>query len=377
MTPKIAAFLDQHRPETPCLVVDLERVAANYRRLRRALPVAEIYYAVKANPAMPVLQTLVGLGSSFDAASAAEIDACLQAGADAERISYGNTVKKRRDIAKAFAEGVRLYAFDSEDELTKLAKEAPGAKVYCRILTSSQGARWPLSRKFGCDLEMAHNLLLRAADRGLFPHGISFHVGSQQTDPAVWEVAIGRTAMVFSSLREAGIELSMINLGGGFPAHYQGDDLPPVERFADAIVKGMTRHFGNNLPAMIIEPGRSIAAEAGVIQSEVVLVAKKSHASDERWVYLDIGKFGGLAETMDEAIRYPIRTPHNGAKVGPVILAGPTCDGADVLYEKRGYQLPLKLASGDRVELLSAGAYTSVYASQGFNGFPPMTEYYI
>jgi ornithine decarboxylase len=377
MTPKISAFLDRNRPEAPCLVVDLDVVAANYRRLRRALPAAEIYYAVKANPAKPVLQTLVGLGSSFDAASAAEIDACLAAGASAERISYGNTVKKRRDIAHAFAEGVRLYAFDSEDELTKLAAEAPGAKVYCRILTCNAGARWPLSRKFGCDLEMARDLMLRAADRGLCPHGISFHVGSQQTDPSVWEIAIGRTAMVFSSLREAGLELAMINLGGGFPARYQGDDLPPVERFADAILHAMTRHFGNHLPAMIIEPGRSIAADAGVIQSEVVLVAKKSQDSDERWVYLDIGKFGGLAETMDETIRYPIQTPHDGGRGGPVVLAGPTCDGADVLYEKHRYQLPLKLASGDRVTLTAAGAYTSVYAAQAFNGFPAMTEYYI
>ncbi len=377
MTPKIVSFLDQHCADTPCLVVDLDVVAANYRALRATLPLAEVYYAVKANPALPLLETLDRLGSSFDAASAWEIDQCLAAGAGPQRISYGNTVKKRRDIAHAFDRGIRLYAFDSLDELDKIRDEAPGARVYCRILASSTGAQWPLSRKFGCDLAMARDLMLRAADMGLDPHGISFHVGSQQTDPHAWDVAIGQTAMVFSDLSEAGLELRMINLGGGFPARYRGDALPPIDRFCAAIMAAMTRHFGNRLPEMIIEPGRCIAAEAGVIRTEVMLIARKRYDDDVRWVYLDVGKFGGLAETMDEAIRYPIRTPCDGADEGPVVIAGPTCDGADILYERARYTLPLTLASGDRVDLLSAGAYTSVYAARRFNGFAPMTEHYI
>ena len=377
MTPKIVRFLANDRLETPFLVVDLEKVAANYGSLRAAMPAAEIYYAVKANPAAPVLRTLLGLGSSFDAASGEEVDQCLAAGAVPELVSFGNTVKRRRDIAHAHDRGVRLYAFDSLDELQKIAIEAPGSKVYCRILVSSEGSQWPLSRKFGCELDMARDLMKRAADLGLDPHGISFHVGSQQTDPDRWEVAIGRTAMVFSDLRHAGIELRMINLGGGFPARYRGDDLPPIERFADAIMRAMTKHFGNDLPKMIIEPGRCITAEAGVIRTEVLLVSQKRYGDAERWVYFDVGKFGGLAETMDEAIKYPIGTAHDGGEEGPVVIAGPTCDGADILYEKYRYDLPLALKTGDTVTLLSAGAYTSVYASQGFNGFPPMREYYI
>jgi len=183
--------------------------------------------------------------------------------------------------------------------------------------------------------------------------------------------------MVFSDLRDAGLELRMINLGGGFPARYRGDDLPPIDRFADAIMRAMTKHFGNDLPKMIIEPGRCVTAEAGVIRTEVLLVSRKRYDDPEQWVYFDVGKFGGLAETMDEAIKYPISTPHDGGPEGPVVIAGPTCDGADILYEKCRYTLPLALNSGDKVSLLSAGAYTSVYASQGFNGFPPMREYYI
>jgi ornithine decarboxylase len=377
MTPKIVRFLANDRLDTPFLVVDLEKVDANYKALRAAMPVAEVYYAVKANPAAPVLRTLAGLGSNFDAASAQEVDQCLAVGAEPDRISYGNTVKRRRDIAHAYDRGVRLYAFDSLDELRKLAAEAPGSRVYCRILMSSEGSQWPLSRKFGCELDMARDLMLRATDLGLDAHGISFHVGSQQTDPDRWDVAVGQTAMVFSDLREAGLDLRMINLGGGFPARYRGDDLPPIDRFADAIMRAMTKHFGNDLPEMIIEPGRCITAEAGVIRTEVLLVSRKRYDDPEQWVYFDVGKFGGLAETMDEAIKYPISTPHDGGPEGPVVIAGPTCDGADILYEKCRYTLPLALKTGDKVTLQSAGAYTSVYASQGFNGFPPMREYYI
>ena len=142
-------------------------------------------------------------------------------------------------------------------------------------------------------------------------------------------------------------------------------------------MKAMTANFGNNLPAMLIEPGRKIAAEAGVIESDVVLVSRKSYDDEVRWVYLDIGLFGGLAETMGEAIKYRIVTTRDGTPEGPVVIAGPTCDGADILYERAGYTLPLELRAGDKVRLLSTGAYTTTYASVGFNGFAPLKDYYV
>ncbi len=377
MTPKIDSYLAESRSEPPYLVVDLDVVAENYRVLRRALPSSDIYYAVKANPAPEILRVLTGLGSCFDAASVGEIGFCLDAGAAPDRISYGNTIKKRRDIERAYDLGLRLFAFDSTGELEKLASAAPGSKVYCRIRMPEKGADWPLSRKFGCQLEMARDLMLKAGDLGLDPYGVSFHVGSQQMDPGQWGLAIGRAATVFTDLREAGIKLRMMNLGGGFPARYRGE-VPGIERYAEAITKALARCFGNDLPETIIEPGRSIVATAGVIETEVVLVSRKSYADDEpRWVYLDLGMFGGLAETMNEAIKYPISTLRDGEGTGPVVLAGPTCDGADILYENSGYRLPLSLRPGDRVRLSSAGAYTATYASTGFNGFGPLKEYYI
>ena len=371
MTNKIARYLNERRPDTPLLVVDLDVVAHNYRSLRRYLPIAEVYYAVKANPAKEILSLLVGLGSSFDTASRQEIEMVLAAGATADRISFGNTIKKQRDIAWAYEQGVRLFAFDSEAELRKLAESAPGSRVYCRLIMTCEGADWPLSRKFGCEAEMARDLLVRARDLGLDPYGISFHVGSQQTQLDQWDVAVGKTAMLFTALNDAGIELKMINIGGGLPAKYKSD-IAGVDAYADAIMRAMTKHFGNNLPKMIIEPGRSMVGDAGVIEAEVVLISKKSNGEDVRWVYLDIGKFGGLIETMDEAIKYRIQTPGVAGPTAPVILAGPTCDSADILYEKHKYRLPLALKVGDKVRIHSTGAYTTTYAAVCFNGFPPL-----
>jgi ornithine decarboxylase len=376
MTPKIARFLADHELPTPCLVLDVDRVQENYVALHQAMPLAKIYYAVKANPAAPVLERLAKLGSSFDAAGWEEIAACLAAGAKPEAISFGNTIKKVSAIRAAHAAGVAMYAFDSAEELEKLARHAPGARVYCRILVENTGADWPLSRKFGTTVETARELMLRAGDMGLDPYGLSFHVGSQQTETAAYEAAIGRVAMLFTDLREAGVKLRMMNLGGGFPVRYR-DEVPGIDSFAVAIMRAMTEHFGNDLPEMVIEPGRSIVGDAGVVSAEVVLVSRRWKDDPVRWVYLDIGRFGGLAETEGEAIKYRITTPHDGTKAGPVSIAGPTCDGADVMYERANYRLPLKLACGDRIELLSTGAYVTTYASQGFNGFAPLAEHYI
>jgi ornithine decarboxylase len=371
MSAKIARYLVEQQPETPCVVIDLDVITDNYRTMKRLLPLAQIFYAVKANPAPEIVNVLNSHGSSFDTASRGEIDLCLGLGAPAEKISFGNTIKKERDIAYAYDKGVRLFAFDSEAELQKLAKAAPGAKVYCRILMECSGAEWPLSRKFGCAPEMATDLLVKAREMGLDAYGISFHVGSQQTDLDQWDVAVGRAAQMFSALQKANIDLRMVNIGGGFPARYRSA-VRPVEDYAEAVMSAMQKHFGNNIPEIIIEPGRSMVGDAGVLQAEVVLISEKDYDEDKRWIYLDVGKFGGLAETMDEAIKYKLVTPHDGGPTGPVILAGPTCDSADILYEKTDYHMPIDLAVGDKIEIHSTGAYTTSYSSVNFNGFPPL-----
>ena len=376
MTERISRFLAENRPDTPCLVVDLDVIAAAYDLLRWYLPLARVYYAVKANPSPQIVTMLERKGANFDVASRGEIELCLNNGVAADRLSFGNTIKKEKDIFFAYEAGLRLFAFDSSSELDKLARAAPGARVFCRILVTCDGAEWPLSRKFGCAPGMAIELLRRARDLGLDPYGISFHVGSQQTDLRQWDGAIGSTARMFSLLADADIELRMVNIGGGFPAHYHSD-VPAIDRYARAVMAAITRHFGNQLPEIIIEPGRSLVGDAGIIQSEVVLISEKGGGDGRRWVYLDVGKFNGLAETMDESIKYRITTPGRNGVSGPVILAGPTCDSADILYERTEYQLPLGLEVGDKVEILSTGAYTASYASVGFNGFLPLRTYCI
>ena len=376
MTERINRFLVENRPETPCLVVDLDVIAEAYDLLRWYLPLARVYYAVKANPAPQIVAMLERKGANFDVASRGEIELCLNNGIAADRLSFGNTIKKEKDIAFAHQAGLRLFAFDSAPELDKLARAAPGARVFCRILVACDGAEWPLSRKFGCAPEMAVELLRRARDLGLDPYGVSFHVGSQQTDLGQWDGAVGSAAQMFSLLAEADIELRMVNIGGGFPAHYRSD-VPAIDGYARAVMAAITRHFGNQLPEILIEPGRSLVGDAGIIQTEVVLISEKGCGDSRRWVYLDVGKFNGLAETMDESIKYRFATPGRSGVSGPVILAGPTCDSADILYERTEYRLPLGLEVGDKVEILSTGAYTASYASVGFNGFSPIRTYCI
>jgi ornithine decarboxylase len=373
---KIARFLALEKPATPCLVVDLDVVAEAYKELVKYMPTARVFYAVKANPAREIIARLASLGACFDVASPSEIELCRAENVGAERISYGNTIKKECDIAFAYEKGVRLFAFDCQAELEKLGRAAPGSRVFCRVLVECDGAEWPLSRKFGCEPEMAVALLRQARELGLEPHGVSFHVGSQQTDLTQWDGAVRRTYEVFTAAAQADIALRMVNIGGGFPARYR-TEVQPLERYCAAVMAAITRNFGNDLPEIVVEPGRSLVGDAGVIQSEVVLIAQKSFADDRRWVYLDIGKFNGLAETADESIKYRIRTPADGGATAPAVIAGPTCDSADILYEKSDYRLPVELKVGDKVEILAAGAYTSSYASVGFNGFPPIRTYCI
>ncbi len=366
----MAAFIAQPRP-TPYLVIDLDVVAQRYLDLTDALPGIGMHYAVKANSHPEILRLLVELGARFDVASPAEIAACLDAGARPDEMSFGNTIKRRVDVAAAHELGIRHFAVDCADEVDKVADAAPGSVVSCRILCSGEGAAWPLSRKFGCAPSEAIELLRRADAAGLGT-GVGFHVGSQQYEPEAWAAALESASQIFDDLRAAGIEPVVVNLGGGFPGSY-ARPAPAIEEYGKAISR-MVEDLGDRLPAEVIaEPGRHLVADAGAVQSEVLLVSTKEPG--RRWVFLDVGVFTGLVETADEAIRYLIRTARDGGPTGPAVVAGPTCDSTDILYEHEPYPLPLDLAEGDLVQLLSAGAYTAACSSVGFNGFPPLVTH--
>ncbi len=263
---------------------------------------------------------------------------------------------------------MRLFVVDSIDETAKVADAAPGASVLARLSTTGVGSDWSLSGKFGCSTRDCVGVLLAAARMGLDPAGVAFHVGSQQRDPQAWTAPITAAATVFDALRESGSPPWLLDLGGGFPARHEGRQ-PPLACYGEAIEQALTDAFGARRPRTVIEPGRGIAGDAGILVTSVLSVVWRDGV---RWVYLDAGVFSGLVETLDEAIRYRIVTSADGGPAGPVVLAGPTCDSADVLYQRTPVQLPLALAEGDQVRLLSAGAYTSCYSTVGFNGFEPL-----
>ena len=361
-------FLDERQPPTPCLVVDTDVVAQRAAAFRAAFPRALIRYAVKANPAPPVLDTLVAAGFGFDVAGPAELALCLERGADPADLAYGNTIKKPADIAYAYAKGVREFTSDAEDDVDNLARHAPGALVSIRIRADTPDSVTPFGRKFGCEPAQALDLLQRAAAQGLRP-GLACHVGSQQPDLGAWDVAVVTAAKIAA---DAG-GVVRLNLGGGFATAYR-DDVPPLEAYARTIAAALDAHFPGH-PDLLLEPGRAIVADAGLLRTEVVLVARRP-PDERRWVYLDIGRYNGLAEAENEAIAYRFEpVDDRGGPSGPVVLAGPTCDGDDVLYQRTPYELPLSVRAGDRFDLPGTGAYTASYASVGFNGIEPLRTY--
>lgn len=371
---RIRSYLDRARPGSPCLVIDTQTIRQRYLALRAALRGARLYYAVKANPAPEVLSTLAELGASFDVASRQEIELTLRANVPAERISYGNTIKKRADIGYAYSVGVKSFTTDSASDIETIADVAPGSSVFCRLLPTGRSA--VVSRKFGCSPDMAAKLLIHAAALGLRPEGLSFHVGSPQLDPHAWDASIALAAEITTALAVRGIALPTLNIGGGLPGCYT-QPTPPLTHYAEAIAGSLHRHFGSSPPRLMAEPGRFIVADAGLLHVQVVLVSRKSADDRCRWVYVDVGRYGGLAETENEYITYRIASPDRDGECGPVVLAGPTCDADDVLYQGNVYWLPLDLRAGDHLDLLSAGAYTASYSAVAFNGFPPLPTYCI
>ena len=372
---KIIAF--SRSRETPFLIVLLDMIQDKFGQFRAGFPDAKIYYAVKANPGLEVLGLLRDLGSYFDIASIYELDKVLSLGVSPDRISFGNTIKKARHIGAAYDKGVRLFASDCEADIRNLAQEAPGSRVFFRILMDAvtSDSDWPLSRKFGCQPRMLTDLALLAADLGLDPYGVSFHVGSQQREIPAWDAAIAQARSLFDRLDKEQVRFKAMNMGGGFPADYLVKT-NPLAVYAEEINRYLGLHFGGAVPELYLEPGRGLVGEAGILVSEVVSVAKKSKTDLKRWVYTDVGIFNGLMETLGESIKYPAYTEKAGP-TGDVILAGPTCDSLDIMYEHFKYQLPLSLESGDRIYWLSAGAYTASYSAIEFNGFPPLKTYYL
>jgi len=368
---KLENYIKHTNFERPTLVLDIDEVESNYQDLKRGMPDAHIHYAVKANPHAMILRRLNDIGCKFDAASMEEIEMCLDAGASPANISFGNTIKRPQDIAKAVTKGIDLFSADAEEEIGKIARHAPGSKVFIRLLVSSTEAEWPLSRKFGCSTSYAIPLLNMARDLGLTAAGLSFHVGSQTRHPHMWYDCIDTVSAVWEHARNEGHDLYLLNIGGGFPAYY-GKEITDAETYGMKIMEAVQQRF-EGVTYVMAEPGRGLVGGAGAIAAEVLLVSRKTPGDPVRWVFLNIGRFNGLAECEAEAIRYQFLVPGRDLEpVSPCVMAGPTCDSADVLYVNKKVKLPIGLKSGDKIIVKTCGAYTSTYSTIAFNGFPPL-----
>jgi len=383
------------------IVYDLTGVEERYDHLLEQLPGVAVRFAVKACPLDEVIGALAARGAGCDAASPNEIAQALRLGVPAARIHYGNTSKSDRNIADAYALGVRDFATDSVQDVAAIAAHAPGSRVFCRVATSGEGALWGLSRKFGCSPADAATVLTTAGDLGLVPAGLSVHVGSQQMRPEAWRTALEDLARVISTLRSVGIGLQYVNLGGGLPAlgyldrHGQALE-PPLDKIFATIRDGM-QHLSDlsETPlGFIAEPGRFLVADQGAIRAHVQRLSSRELLDGERqhWLYLSVGKYNGLYEMDELQYRLVFPTHEGGAsesgKAGttsmtaavrvPAVVAGPTCDSDDAfVHEDSLVEVPAALASGDPVWILSCGAYATSYTTQGFNGIDPLPQRWV
>ncbi|MBV2355190.1 type III PLP-dependent enzyme [Streptomyces sp. J2-1] len=384
MTEKISARLAAALAAAPAdrVVYDLDGIADQYDRLTAELPGVDVRFALKACPVDAVLDRLAERGAGFDAASPAEIVQALATGVPADRVHFGNTVKSDADIAHAHRLGVRTFATDSVQDVTAVARHAPGARVFCRLATSGDGALWGLSRKFGTSPEAAVRVLAGARSLGLVPAGLSVHVGSQQMTGEAWQRAFDLLAGALEELARLGIAPDHVNLGGGLPAlgclDRHGNPLePPLDKIFAVIREGM-EHLTALAPAplaFVMEPGRHLVADHGAVRAHVSRLTERADADGTvaRWLYLSVGKYNGLYE-MDQLSHRMVFPGHEDpAGLVPAVVAGPTCDSDDAYGSGRlRVPVPRTLASGDPVWLLSAGAYAPSYTTQGFNGIGPL-----
>lgn len=356
------------RIPTPSLILSPARAVENFQAIQRAFPGATVGYAMKSNPHPALLAALARLDDAwFEVASQAEIQALLDIGVPGERIFFSNPVKQPAHIAFAVRAGIRLFAYDSEHEVEKLARfNAPAdpLQVYVRMTVTHEGALWPLTHKFGVEPRRAVALLKLAEARGLRPVGLAFHVGSQCVRPDTWADALRQIAPAWTWAREAGLALDLVDIGGGFPAPYTGPTPSPHE--IAAAVYSVLETATPGARRLFLEPGRGVSGTAADMVLEITGLAQRPDG--QTWLYVDGGYFSGLYEIPD-GIRpavQPVIRESRPLGMRTYRLAGPTCDSLDTLFEMRS---PVELKPGDRLVLKTAGAY--VYSvSSPFNGFP-------
>lgn len=355
---------------TPFLYMDLAVVSRQYQAFCRALPRVGIYYAIKCNPDTPLVRYILELGGHFEIASFPELEGLLSLGVKGNEVIFSNPVKIASHVQQAGQAGVYRFAFDSAAELEKIAARASGASVYLRLATTPAASTVPSEGKFGVDEEMGFELMQYAQKLDLIPYGIAFHVGSQMEDSHAWVQAIESSGNLMQRLRNVGIAIEMLDMGGGFPASYLGTT-PDLAKIGQAIESALTQ-LPYQPQTLAIEPGRALVAEAGVIVASVIGIAQRA---SKTWVYLDVGAFNGLMEALetDNQLQFPLADSRQSRRQDSFVLTGPSCDSQDTIL--RDCKLSADISTGDKVFIYTTGAYTTSYASR-FNGFDIPAVYY-
>lgn len=359
---------------TPFILTDAGILRQQCQLFRNLFPGVDLYYAVKAYPHGTVLQILDPLIDGYDAASIFEIKQLLHLGVDPKRISFNNPVKSPDAIRVAGDWGVMRFAAQSEEELAKVARHAKGAEVFIRVRMGDAKGAQSFSSKFGCPPERAIDLLLLAEELGLVSEGITFHIGSQATDLSAWRQAVKKAQNIVLHARRQGLDVPVINMGGGLPVRYRQEDVD-IHDVANVVMATIAQ--GPQHIKYIAEPGRFLTADSSVI---VATVIGREYRDGTSWLFLDVGVFQAFTEVFEFGkFHHPVYSLRHlddakGAEKTKYTLTGPTCDSFDTMAES--VFLPADLREGDRLLIDKAGAYTIAYGSN-FNGFPvPRTVFF-
>ena len=355
---------------TPLVVVDHKVLRENYNQFRKYLPRVQVYYAVKANSDPAIVQTFYDAGGSFDVASVAEfltvhekikhLPAKERQDFIWDRIIYANPIKAIETLER-LEPYKPLVTYDNHDEVIKIARHAPHAGLALRLRVPNTGSVVELSSKFGALAGEAVDLIAFAHNNKLVVEGLSFHVGSQCTNPENYTQALHLAAGVFTEAKARGFDLKLLDIGGGFPAHYD-ETVPPFRRLAKMINSELDRLFPPPIE-ILAEPGRFLVASAATAVSQII---GKAVRGGKLCYYINDGVYQTFSGVIFDHARYPMKS----FKKGPTQICsvyGPTCDALDTISLTE--ELP-DLEMGELLYSENIGAYSAA-SSTFFNGFPP------
>ncbi|ELS3715429.1 type III PLP-dependent enzyme [Vibrio fluvialis] len=344
----------------PLLMLDCDIIRQQYRALSAALPNVTLHFALKPLPHPVVVRTLLQEGASFDLATTGEVELVAQEGVPAERTIHTHPIKRDADIRDALAYGCNVFVVDNLNELAKFKAYRDDVELLVRLSFRNSEAFADLSKKFGCSAEQALTIIEMAKEWNIRIKGLSFHVGSQTTNPQKYVEAIHTCKEVMEQVVERGLPaLSTLDIGGGFPVNYT-KQVMPIDQFCVPINEALAE-----LPEtvqVIAEPGRFIVAQS---MMSVASVMGQAERDGQTWYYLDDGVYGSFSGLIFDDAQYPLVTLKQEGEYAPSVLAGPTCDSIDVIAEN--ILLP-KLDNGDLIIGRMMGAYTSATATD-FNFF--------